>query len=110
MTLRDTSVGRVSVDAGGAGVPGAPGEVYAASITPYRLALRRLRHNYKAIVFGSLFILVIVLCLLAPVYARYIARTGPNVQHITEVLDINGKSVRVGLPSKLHCRPLWGNS
>jgi peptide/nickel transport system permease protein len=107
MTLRDTSVGRVSVDAGGAGVPGAPGEVYAASITPYRLALRRLRHNYKAIVFGSLFILVIVLCLLAPVYARYIARTGPNVQHITEVLDINGKSVDVVSVTGVPVGPTW---
>jgi peptide/nickel transport system permease protein len=67
MTLRDTSVSSASVDTGGAGVLGVPGDAYAASVTPYGLALRRLRHNYKAIVFGSLFIVVVVLCLLAPV-------------------------------------------
>ncbi len=89
----------MSVDSGGEGVLGVPGEAYAASVTPYRLALRRLRHNYKATVFASLFILVVVLCLLAPVYARYVAHTGPNVEHITEVLDINGKSVDVVSPT-----------
>jgi peptide/nickel transport system permease protein len=107
MTLRDTSVSSASVDTGGAGVLGVPGDAYAASVTPYGLALRRLRHNYKAIVFGSLFIVVVVLCLLAPVYARYIAHTGPNVQHITEVLDINGKSVDVVSLTGVPVGPTW---
>ena len=95
------------VDTDGAGVLGVPGDAYAASVTPYRLALRRLRHNYKAIVFGSLFIVVVVLCLLAPVYARYIAHTGPNVEHITEVLHINGKSVDVVSLTGVPVGPTW---
>ena len=97
----------MSVDSGGEGVLGVPGEAYAASVTPYRLALRRLRHNYKATVFASLFILVVVLCLLAPVYARYVAHTGPNVEHITEVLDINGKSVDVVSLTGVPVGPTW---
>jgi peptide/nickel transport system permease protein len=107
MTLRDTSAGRVSVDESAIGVLDVPVGPYAAGATPYRLALRRLRHNYRAIVFGSLFVLVVVLCLLAPVYARYIAHTGPNVQHITEVLDINGKSVDVVSLTGVPVGPTW---
>jgi peptide/nickel transport system permease protein len=107
MTLRDASEGHVSVDAGGEGVVGVPGEAYAASVTPYALAFRRLRRNYKAVVFGSLFVLVVVLCLLAPDYARYIARTGPDVEHITEVLHIDGKSVDVVSLTGVPIGPTW---
>lgn len=106
MTLRDTGVGRVS-DQGGVGVLDVPGETYAPNVAPYRLALRRLLRNYRALVFGSLFLLVVVLCLLAPVYSRYVAHTGPNIQHITEVLDINGKSVDVVSLTGVPIGPTW---
>jgi peptide/nickel transport system permease protein len=107
MSLRDTGVGRPSVEASGGVVLDVTAELAPASATPYRLALRRLRRNYRAIVFGSLFLLVVALCLLAPVYARYVAHTGPNVQHITEVLDINGKSVDVVSLSGVPIGPTW---
>jgi peptide/nickel transport system permease protein len=59
---------------------------------PYQLAWRRLRRNKVALVFGGLFVLIVVLCLLAPVYAHDIAHTGPNDQHIDTALN------SVGLP------------
>jgi peptide/nickel transport system permease protein len=59
---------------------------------PYELAWRRLRRNKVALVFGGLFLLIVVLCLLAPVYANDIAHTGPNDQHIDKALN------SVGLP------------
>ena len=39
-------------------------------IGPYALAWRRLRRNKVALAFGGLFLLMVVLCLLAPVYAQ----------------------------------------
>jgi peptide/nickel transport system permease protein len=45
---------------------------------PYRLAWRRLRRNKVSLAFGGLFLLIVVLCLLAPIYSQYIAHRGPN--------------------------------
>ena len=63
----------------------------AAGLGPYRLAWRRLRRNRAALAFGALFALILLLCLLAPVYAHDIAHTGPNDNHITETVRVGGK-------------------
>lgn len=47
-------------------------------IGPYRLAWRRLRRNRVAMGFGGVFLIIVVLCLLAPVYSHDIAHVGPN--------------------------------
>ena len=47
-------------------------------IGPYKIAWRRLRRNYVALAFGGLFLLIVILCLLAPVYSADIAHLGPN--------------------------------
>src|SRR6516162_4897217 len=49
-----------------------------AGLGPYRIAWRRLRRNKGALAFGGLFLLIVILCLLAPVYSHYIAHIGPN--------------------------------
>ena len=43
-----------------------------------KLAWRRLRRNQVALVFGGLFLLIVVLCLLAPVYSHDIAHIEPE--------------------------------
>ena len=58
---------------------------------PYKLAWRRLRRNRSALFFGGVFLVIVVICLLAPVYASDIAHTGPNENHITEQIKIGGK-------------------
>ncbi|HYB29437.1 MAG TPA: ABC transporter permease [Solirubrobacteraceae bacterium] len=58
-------------------------EEVAAGTGPWRLAWRRLRRNKTALFFGGLFIVIVVLCLLAPVYARDIAHIGPATENIT---------------------------
>jgi peptide/nickel transport system permease protein len=49
-----------------------------------------------------IFLLVVIVCLLAPVYANDIAHTGPDANHISEVINLNGKPTPVvstiGLP------------
>lgn len=87
--------------------PAAVGNDDRARGSVYGTALRRLRRNHRAIIFGCLFLLVVVLCLLAPVYSRYIAHTGPNAQHITEVLRINGKPVNVVSFTGVPIGPTW---
>jgi peptide/nickel transport system permease protein len=82
------------------------GEV-PAGIGPYRLAWRRLRRNRGALAFGALFALIVVLCLLAPVYASDIAHTGPNDNHITDVIKVGGKSENVVSLIGVPIGPTW---
>jgi len=65
----------------------AAGEELPPGIGPYALAWRRLRRNKVALAFGALFLVIVILCLLAPVYAHDIAHTGPNDQHVDTALD-----------------------
>src|SRR5271168_3396450 len=61
-------------------------------IGPYQLAWRRLRRNRTALAFGGLFLLIVVLCLLAPVYANDIAHTTPATTNPTGTIKVGGKS------------------
>jgi peptide/nickel transport system permease protein len=58
--------------------------------SPWYLAWRRLRRNYFA--FGSLalFILIVVVCAAAPLYANHVAHTGPNDEHVLGTVKVNG--------------------
>ena len=60
-------------------------------IGPYALAWRRLKRNRTALAFGMLFAVVVLMCLLAPVYAHDIAHTTPSANHLTD--KVNGKDV-----------------
>lgn len=64
---------------------------HAPAIGPWRLAGRRLRRNRVAVAFLGLFVLLVVVCLLAPVYSQHIAHIGPNAENI--VGTVNGKPV-----------------
>jgi peptide/nickel transport system permease protein len=68
-------------------------EEHGVSITgrsPWYLAWRRLRRNYVALGFLGVFIIIVVGCALAPVYAHHVANTGPNDNHITENVKVGG--------------------
>lgn len=74
---------------------------------PYQLAWRRLRRNRVALAFGGLFVTIVVLCLLAPVYASTIAHTGPNDNHVTDVIRLGGRSVDVVSVIGIPIGPTW---
>ncbi len=76
-------------------------------IGPYRLAARRLRRNRVALAFGALFAVIVVVCLLAPVYAHRIAHTGPNDNHITDVVRVGGKPMDVVSRRGIPIGPTW---
>jgi peptide/nickel transport system permease protein len=63
--------------------------------SPWLLAWRRLRRNYVALAFLLLFVVILVLCCLAPVYKDHVAHTGPNVGHLGETFTRDGKQVRI---------------
>ena len=58
--------------------------------SPWNLAWRRLRRNRVAFFFLGLFVLIVVACALAPLYAHHVAHTGPDTNHITEEVDVGG--------------------
>ncbi len=86
-----------------AGTDGAP----AAGIGPYRLGLRRLRRNKVALAFGALFLIIVLLCLAAPLYADHVAQTGPNDNHVTEQVVVRGEEKDVVSPAGLPVGPTW---
>ncbi|HWD86387.1 MAG TPA: ABC transporter permease [Solirubrobacteraceae bacterium] len=73
-----------------------------AAIGPWKLAGRRLRRNKVALVFLALFILLVVVCLLAPVYSQDIAHIAPNQGNPTGTIKVGGKTENIlslsGLP------------
>jgi peptide/nickel transport system permease protein len=63
--------------------------------SPWVLAGRRLRRNHVALAFLGIFILVVLACLLAPVYVSHVSHIGPNDTQSGSSVVINGNSVPV---------------
>jgi peptide/nickel transport system permease protein len=78
-----------------------------AGLGPWRLALRRLRRNRVALAFGGLFILIVVICLAAPLYADHVAHTDPFKNHLTDTIVINGQTRNVVAPDGVPIGPTY---
>jgi peptide/nickel transport system permease protein len=74
---------------------------------PTLLALRRLRRDRVALALGALFLLIVALCLAAPLYARYVAHTGPNDNHVTDTVRIGGEVRDVVSTDGIPIGPTW---
>jgi peptide/nickel transport system permease protein len=83
------------------------GEEVPPGIGPWRLAGRRLRRNKVALFFGGVFVVIVVLCLLAPVYAHNIAHAGPAQQFLTQPVKIGGKTEYVISATGIPIGPTW---
>jgi peptide/nickel transport system permease protein len=77
------------------------------SVAPQTLAWRRLRSNRVALCFGALFLAIAVMCILAPVYARHVAHTGPNTVDVTGTVKIGNRNVDIISPSGIPVGPTW---
>ena len=73
--------------------------------SPWYLAYLRLRRNKVALAFGALFILIVLFCLAAPLWADHVAHTGPNENHLTEQIKIDGKETFVVAPNGIPIGP-----
>jgi peptide/nickel transport system permease protein len=63
--------------------------------SPWALAARRLRRNRVALVFLGIFLLIVVACLLAGVYANHVSHLGENFENASGVITVNGKRIPV---------------
>jgi peptide/nickel transport system permease protein len=102
-----------SNEAGSAPDPGIPAELIAEAAEaapgagPYKLAWRRLRRNRVSLAFGGLFVLIVVLCLLAPLYSQYVAHTGPDTENITGTVKVGGKVENIVSLLGIPIGPTW---
>jgi peptide/nickel transport system permease protein len=62
---------------------------------PWRLGLRRLRRNKVALIFGALFVVMVAACVAAPLWANEVADTGPNENHLSDTIRVDGETVNV---------------
>jgi len=85
----------------------AEGDEPVAGIAPSKLALRRLRRNRTALAFGALFIVIVALCLAAPLYADHVAHSDPFKNHLTDTIVIDGNQTNVVAPDGVPIGPTW---
>jgi peptide/nickel transport system permease protein len=83
------------------------GEAPTAGVGPYRLAGRRLRRNKVALAFGAMFLVIVALCFCAPLYADHVAHTGPNANHVTDRVTVDGETKDVVSVTGQPIGPTW---
>jgi peptide/nickel transport system permease protein len=76
-------------------------------LSPWRLGLRRLRRNKVALFFGFLFVLLVALCLAAPLWSEHVAHTGPNENHLTDTIIVDGEERNVVELDGIPIGPTW---
>ena len=74
---------------------------------PWKLGLRRLRRNKVALLFGFLFVLLVVSCALAPVWADKVAKTTATENHLSDVIKVDGKDKNVVGLDGVPIGPQW---
>jgi peptide/nickel transport system permease protein len=57
--------------------------------------MRRLRRNKTAIAFGVLFVLLVLSCLAAPLWAKHVAHTTATENHLSDTITVDGKTTNV---------------
>jgi peptide/nickel transport system permease protein len=78
-----------------------------AGLGPWRMALRRLRRNKLALAFAGLFVVIVLVCLAAPLYASHVAHTDPFKNHLTDQITVGGKVKDVVSPDGIPIGPTW---
>ena len=74
---------------------------------PWKLGLRRLRRNRVALFFGALFVVLVVSCAAAPLWADKVAKTGVNTNHLSDTITIDGKEKNVVGLDGVPIGPQW---
>jgi peptide/nickel transport system permease protein len=70
-------------------------------------AWRRLLREPAAVLAGLTLAVLVALAVLAPLYAKDIAHTGPDANHITETVRASGRTVDVVSPTGVPIGPTW---
>jgi peptide/nickel transport system permease protein len=80
---------------------------YVAGLSPWQLALRRLKRSRTSLVFGALFALIVAVCLAAPLWANQVAHTTPIKNHLSDQIVIDGKKTDVVSLEGVPIGPTW---
>jgi peptide/nickel transport system permease protein len=74
---------------------------------PWRLGFRRLKRNKVALFFGALFVVLVLSCLAAPIWADKVAKTTVNANHLSDTITVDGKSKNVVGLDGVPIGPQW---
>jgi peptide/nickel transport system permease protein len=74
---------------------------------PWKLGLRRLRRNKVAIFFGLLFVVLVLACVAAPIWANRVAHTTPEENHLSDTIEVDGKTTNVVALDGVPIGPQW---
>ncbi len=69
--------------------------------------MRRLRRNRVALACGGLFVLVVAVCLAAPLWADHVAKTGPIENHLLDTVVVDGQREDVVSPDGIAIGPTY---
>ncbi len=83
------------------------GQALPPGLGPWRLAWRRLRRNHVALFFGGLFLLILIMCALAPLYANDVAHIGPNTGNVTGTVNVGGHPENIVSLTGIPIGPTW---
>lgn len=75
--------------------------------SPSRLALRRLRRDKASIVAGIVFLLLVGVCLAAPLWAKHVAHTTPSENHLSDTVVLDGEETFVVSLDGVPIGPTW---
>ena len=78
-----------------------------AGLSPWQLALRRLRRNRTALLFGALFLVIVAICLAAPLWADHVAHTDQYKNHLSDQIEIDGQRKDVVSTDGIPIGPTW---
>ncbi len=78
-----------------------------AGAGPWQLAWRRLRRDKLGLVFGILFVLLVAACVAAPLWAKHVAHTTPEENHLTDTIERDGETVNVVGLDGVPIGPTW---
>ncbi len=79
-----------------------------AGAGPYKLAARRLRRNRTALAFGAVFVLLVLACVAAPLYANHVAhRDFDDIPGSSEMVTKGGEEVLIIDFSGVPIGPTW---
>jgi peptide/nickel transport system permease protein len=76
-------------------------------VGPWRLGLRRLGRNKVALFFGFVFVLLVAVSLAAPLWADRVAHTGPDDNHLTDTVVVDGEEKNVVALDGIPIGPTW---
>src|SRR4029079_14316748 len=74
---------------------------------PWRLGLRRLKRNKVALLFGALFVVLVLSCIAAPLGADKVAKTTVNANHLSDTITVDGKEKNVVGLDGVPIGPQW---